>query len=399
MMSIVLWILALPVAAVAVELGARWWLRYRGEYFVLPPGLRVQVSPDPVVFPNLERTVRFEVNGDGERGGDVPRSAKGLYRVLVCGGSLLEGFFLDQDSNWPGALQRILEQPENLRALGASGVHVGCVARSGVGSEALDLILERILPRYPRLQLIIVMVGATDILRWFELNTPAAIAPVKPQDVFRCHPDGPFGWTLDQLATVELMRRARKRWLRPLDVHEGAGRWIGKARAMRARATTIHDTLPDASPMLNHFEHHFRSLIQRAQEHADRVLVVKQPWFSRCPSAEEALSMWHGGVGQAWREEVTEYYSFEASSRAMSLVDARADVVARSLGLDPVDLMPAIEQSLETYYDCFHMTPVGARAVARAVSDAVLQRPAVVPPIGVTSDADWRLDYITDRAS
>jgi lysophospholipase L1-like esterase len=399
MMAIVLWILALPVAAVVVELFARWWIRRRGEYYVLPPGLRVHASPDPSVFPNLERHVRFEVNGDGERADEVPRATKGLYRILVGGGSLLEGFFLDQHTNWPGALQRILEQPESRRELGASRVHVGCVARSGVGSEALDMIFERVLPRYPRLQLIIVMVGATDVLRWFELNTPAVMTPVRTQDVFRWHPEGPFGWTPHQLAVGELVRRARKRWLRPIDVHEGAGRWIGKARAMRARATTIHNTLPDPSPMLNHFERHFGRLLQRAQAHADRVLVVKQPWFSRCPTSEEARSMWHGGVGQAWRNEVTAYYSFEASSRAMSLMDARASAVSRSLGIEVIDLMPIIEQSMETYYDGFHMTPSGARTVAHGVSDAILQRQTVVPAMRVPSGREWEFDYITHRVS
>ena len=38
--------------------------------------------------------------------------------------------------------------------------------------------------------------------------------------------------------------------------------------------------------------------------------------------------MWHGGAGQAWREDVTTYYSFEVVARLMAAVDARAAAVA-----------------------------------------------------------------------
>jgi hypothetical protein len=36
--------------------------------------------------------------------------------------------------------------------------------------------------------------------------------------------------------------------------------------------------------------------------------------------------------------------------------------------------MPILERSSRTYYDFFHMTPHGARAVAAAVSGAILRQ-------------------------
>src|SRR5437868_4145714 len=94
----------------------------------------------------------------------------------------------------------------------------------------------------------------------------------------------PEGYLLDQhtswpgtLAMEELIRRMRRRWLRPVDEHAGSCNWIGKARAMRARATEVRTTVPDPTPMLEHFEHHLRRLLDRARAHADRVLVVRQP--------------------------------------------------------------------------------------------------------------------------
>jgi hypothetical protein len=368
---------------VASELAARWWLRRRRLYSVFPPGLRIHVRPDPEVFPQLERVVRFEVNSEGERGDEVPRLRPGerLYRVLVAGGSQPEGYLLDQPTSWPGALQRLLQAPDCLARLGATRVHVGNIGRSGLGSEALDLVLERVLPRYPRLQAIVILVGASDVLRWLEQGAPphpptsAGVA-----EIFRTHPEGPFGWRPGTLALAELLSRARRRWLRPVEVHEHGGRWVGRARAMRARAREVRTTMPDPTPMLDHFEHHLRRLLERAKTRADRVLVVRQPWFSRSCEPHEAAQMWHGGVGQAWREEVTTYYSLDVASGLMALLDARAVRVTQAAAVQQLDLMPVLEPSLRNYYDCFHATPYGGAIVAAAVATALLRPPGDAPP-------------------
>jgi hypothetical protein len=376
-----------PVAALllaaAAELGARAWLRRRRVYHVYPPGLRLRLYPDHRVFPQLEPCVRFEVNRHGERGDEVPPAEDGLYRVLVAGGSQPEGYLLDQHTSWPGALQRLLETPENLRRLGAKRAHVGSVARSGIGSEALDLILQRILPRYPRLQTLVLLVGASDVLRWLEQGAPpSAPAAASTSDVFMCHPELDFRWRPARLALLELARRWRRRVLRPVVTHQRAGSWIGRARAMRARARVIRTSVTDPQPMLDHFDRHFRGALQTAMAHADRVIVVRQPWFDRDLTADEATQMWHGGVGHAWKEEVTVYYSHEVLARLMTLLDERAARVASDMGVEQIDLRPAVPPTLDTYYDFFHLTPAGAHLAAPAIASTILRRAASVaaPP-------------------
>ena len=373
---------ALLLLGAAAELVARWWVRRRKLYYVLTPGLRLRLHPHRAVFPQLEPSIRFEVNREGERGDEVPRPQpdERLYRILVVGGSQPEGYLLDQHTCWPGALPALLETPDNLRRLGASRVHVGSIARSGIGSEALGLILERVLPRYPRLEAIVILVGASDVLRWLEQGAP----PTPPiasstSDVFMCHPEHRFGWRPSRLAMVELLRRWRHLLFRPVNEHERAGSWIGKARAMRARAKVIRTAMPDPEPMLSHFERCFRDVLCRAKAQADRVLVVQQPWFDRDLTPEEAAQMWHGGVGQAWKEDVTVYYSHEVLGRLMALLDARASRVAQELEVAQLDLRPIVPPTLETYYDFFHLTPAGARAVAPAVAAAIVRelRPSV----------------------
>jgi len=361
----------------AAELAARGWIRHGRAYYVFAPGQRQRLQIDRETLPEMEPLVRNEINSDGERGPEAPRVGAGgmLYRVLVAGGSQPEGYFLDQDTSWPGALGRLLAAPERLRRLGVAKVHVGSIAKSGVDARALETILARVLPRYRRLSAIVILVGASDVLRWLEEGAPVAApsAAIPTSELFGCHPEGPFGWTPRTLALVELARRAHRRLLRPTHHHSDTGRWLRKARAMRARAKVIRATMPDADVMLEHFEIYLRQSILRARQHADRVVVVRQSWFRKDTlTSEELAHMWHGGAGRTWREEVTTFYSIEVTSKLMALMDARAAAVATALGVEQIDLPALLEPNLATYYDYFHLTPSGARTVAEIVADALL---------------------------
>jgi hypothetical protein len=82
--------------------------------------------------------------------------------------------------------------------------------------------------------------------------------------------------------------------------------------------------------------------------------------------------MWHGGVGRAWCEEVTTFYSLDVTSRLMARLDGCAARIASDLDVEQIDLTSLLEPSLGTYYDFFHLTPAGARTVASAVASTLL---------------------------
>ena len=378
-MNGLLWLLgvaaALLVLGVSAELAARQWLHRTARYYVWRPGTRLYLRFDPDAFPEMEPLARTEINRDGERGDEVPALAENLYRVLVAGGSPVEEVALDQYTSWVGALQPLLQMPENLRILGASRVHVGNIGRSGMTAQAVDLILERVLPRYRRLDVIVIMVGGNDVNEWLAKGAPPRFrpSPIPASDVFVCHPEGSFGWRPKKLAVTELLKRFRSRWLHPVKVREHAGRWMREARAMRARAKEVRTVVPDPMCMLDNFENHLRALLQKAKARADRVLLVRQPWFENDYTEEESARLWHGGVGYPQQEEVTVFYSVEVLCRLMALIDARALRVAEELGVEHLDLMSLLEPSLKNYYDFVHFTPAGAAMVVRAVSGAIVR--------------------------
>lgn len=366
---------AVSLAVVCAELGARWWWRRRARFHVWSPGLRIEQRVDRVTFPQLEPIVRFEVNADGERGSDVRAGTEGLYRILVAGGSPVECLYLDQATSWPGALERLLDTPDNLRRLGARGAHVGNIGRSGIASEDLDLILQHVLPRHGHLDAILIMVGGNDVFKWLADGAPPEVrsSALALARVFDSYPDERFGLMPAQWASVKALARLRRLWLRPREIRERAGSWVGEARRMRARAVEVRTSTPDPAGMLDHFEHHFRQLIQTATEYSPRVLIVRQPWFEKHYTPEEAGQIWHGGAGVAWKESITTYYSLDVVNRLMSLVDARAVRIAQVLGVEHLDLRTALEPSLTNYYDFVHFTPAGSAMVARAVAVALLR--------------------------
>ena len=382
-MSVFNWLAALPIVLVAAivlsELGARWWLRTRSSYYVWPPYYRHIFGLDPKIFPNFPSPVHFTVNREGERGAEIPRNYEKLYRVLVAGGSAPECYILDQEASWPTRLQRILERAENLKKLGASHVHVGNIGRSGVGSEALELILRMVLPRVERLDLAIIMVGASDVFHWLQAGAPpAAVREVTTTSdlskFFSWQPLGPFSRRPRQTALAHIARRARQIMLRPVRRSTDAGDWLRRARESRACATEVRTQVRDAHVMVDNFDVYLRKAIQVAKAKADRVIVVRQPWLSKVDKLEWE-HLWHGSIGDVFRHKVKAFYSSDVLCDLMVRIDERALRVAHDIGVECCEVRSAIEPSFDSYYDLVHFTPSSAAVVASILARSVLREP------------------------
>jgi lysophospholipase L1-like esterase len=373
-MCLVWTLLAVAVLSVAAELAARARLRRVGSYYVWPPFARLHMTTDREGVPELEPVIRIEFNRDGERGGPPPEDARGTYRVLVAGGSVVECWFLDQASAWPQVIERSLNSAPSLARLGVSRVHVGNIGRSLVACEHVDRILERVLPRYERLDTIVLMVGASDLVHWLEKGTPARIDrdDIPLDALFSQHPEGPFGWTPHTLALRRVASAALRRIFRPVGHRKNAGRRISRARAARNRATEIIRSVPDPAPMLDRFEINLRSLIATAQKGAKRVLVARQPWLEKQFTPEEEKQLWMFGAGRLHAEAVHASYAHELVWGLMRKVDERVVSVARELGVDAIDLMPVVPPTFDLWYDEMHHTAAGCGRIGAALARAIL---------------------------
>ncbi|MFN0007137.1 MAG: hypothetical protein ACKVXR_04450 [Planctomycetota bacterium] len=374
--------LSIPAAgvlsALAVLLGelvTRHWVRRRGKYYVWAPRRRTYQRLDAQSLPRLPALARFEVNGDGERGGPVPEGAADCYRLIALGASSTECQYLDQDSTWPAFAEAFLNEPRNLELLHAEGAHVGNLGRSLANCGHLDLILEKVLPNYSRLDAIVVMTGAGDIVRWLSQKAPA-VAQDEPADldaIFDEHPEKPFAWRRKDFALRRLTSAALRRLRRKPDVHLSAGLGIGRARAMRASAQEIIDSAPDALGMLERFEESLRRLLARAQRSARTVIVVRPCWVREAPSDEHRELGWMFAAGDLRSEEVRAWYSHGVADRLLDQIDRRIASVAREMGVPELDPKPLLDPGFAHFYDETHLAPAGCRIVGEAVAQAVLR--------------------------
>ena len=373
-------LLSLLGAALVAEILARRWIR-RGRYFVFRPGLKERMYLHRPTHPQMEPVVRRLVNELGERGRPVPREGR-VFRVLVAGGSVVESYTLDQDTQWPAVIEAGLRTPEGLRTLGVDDAHVGNIGRSGVDGLTLELVLTRVLPNYPPLDLIVIMTGAGDVVRWMAEGAPhdRPASPLAESVLFAVRPDMPFGWAPGTCALAELVRRLRARFW---TTYPDAVSWMGRARRDRASATETRDEAPGNDVMLQAFRQRLHGAVQVAARHANRVLLVDHPLFDKESYApEEDALMWNGGVGQAYRERQTIFYSTQILCSLMRKVEAITGEVAAREQVEHLAMRGLISPDATNFIDHIHLTPAGSIRVGAAIAAAVLRgSPGIAPSV------------------
>lgn len=358
-------------AAVAGEIAARAWFRRR-PYYVYRPNTGHVFLPDPTLYPQLEPEVHHRYNADGERGEAVPRTGR-VFRVLAAGDSTTECYHVDQATSWPGTLQRILSRPDSLRVLNADHVHVGSIGRSGADSASLQRMLTGVLPNYAHLDAVVLMAGVSDVLRWLEIGAPADRQPdpLPADECFQRSPETVFGLHPRRTASAEVLRRVLDR-IRPPGPEVGRGRWMARARAERAAAREIRRDVPDMRALLDRFDANLRAIIALCRTAAPLVVVVRPPWFEKASfTPEEESLFWCGGVGQAYREPISVFYSSEVLFALFRGIDERCVAVGESVGAPVVDVRGVLEMNARDFFDHVHVTAPGSARIAGAVADAI----------------------------
>jgi len=373
---------SLLVFASTLVLAELWLRRFylrRGAAWPLQPHSRVVAEIDRETLPSLDPIARFSVNADGERGDPVPADWTRVYRVLVAGGSAAECFYLDQDKQWPSVVQRVLT--ENAAQLGVERAHVGNIARSMQRCDYVAWMLEKMLPRLPSLDAVVLMVGASDLVTWLQDGCPEVIQPSShdPNYCFQQHDFGPYGWAPSKLALREWVRRLKNRYL-PKELRRlRAGKTFAKQRAMRAAGKLLHET-PSTGRMLAFYEEWLRRTIDAARSTGARVLVLRQPWLQKRFTPEEEKLLWNFGRGRPYQEQVEYYFEIGLVHRLLAEVADVTERVALDMGVEVSELRTRLEPSFEIFYDTLHNTPKGCEALGKLVAEALLSPPAAVRP-------------------
>ncbi len=364
----------LAACGVIAELLARAVLRSKGGYYCWWPNRKQRFLLDRESLPMLPPVVHWQANRDGERGGAPPAAGESCYRVLLAGGSCVEGYYLDQPETVAGQLETQLASESNLAQLQVQRTHVGSIARSRISCAQIQTLLEKIQPRYHSLDCLVLMVGASNLVRWLELSTPKAPWEdgVALSHLFELHPEGPFGWHPKRTAIRALVVRAHRR-LRPTEeVRNAVGKRILQQRKRRQEARVMLDECPDPTEMIEQFATELGGLIEFAKTMAKEVVVVRQPCFDKEMSPDESKWMWNFAQGVIYGSGVDTYYSHRLVRELMRKTAERCGEVARERGVIDIDLSKDLEPGLENYYDFLHFTPKGAERVAEQIRKHLL---------------------------
>lgn len=361
------------LCGMVAELAMRTYLHRCGRALVWQPNSKLHMHMDQEVLPELENLVRSKANSLGERGDEIPKD-KSSYRILVIGGSAAECFYLDMESGWPGVTKNILSQPENLTLLGVEHVHLGNVARAGVGAVGLEKILDVLLPQYDRLDLVLCMVGASDVLRWFSRGAKSDDdePDIDIKDYMAFLPTQSYSWHPKKTALASFIRLKLKARKKEPDVRENTGQRVGALRKMRAEAATKRTETGDPTRMLDRFANSFRRILEACSEKSARVIVVRQPWFEKDHTEEEESFFWNAAQGDPFKTTCDTYFDTSMIKERMRDMDNRAVEVAEDLNIEHIDLMPHLEMSRATFYDFYHYTPFGAQKLGEVVAKRIL---------------------------
>lgn len=355
---------------VAAELGCRAWFRRYGD-FVWRPFERSLMHLDTGSLPGMPAVARFEVNRDGERGGEPPRPWDKAWRVLVAGGSAAECYYLDQPHSWPEVLAQELREANFLKKVGRLGAHVGNIGKSGLDLSGVNLTMDRTLGRYRSLDCIVLFVGAGDVSNWLCDGAPDPFPAGKaPTNLFAVRCDRSFGWSARKCALADVARLIHCRLVPKC--RQGVGKKLREVRAMRRNAAALITSVPDPSGMLSFFEENLKETLLKAKRKAPHVIVVRQPWFDKeVFSPEEEVLLWHAAKGKPYEQQVDTYFSYGVFNELMRAVDMVTVAVCSQTATPVLDLKSLLPNSTVTYYDHLHFTSEGARLVGKAVADFV----------------------------
>ncbi len=376
---------AVLISVALVEGALRLLVPVSRVYRMLLPGERV-FEPDSRFVHGIKGPARYVVNQQGIRGREFgPDSAE--YRVLLVGGSTTECGMLDEEENWGSVAERDL-------AVTADGrdVWVGNVGRSGLASRDHAVTIKYLLRQYPRIDLVVVLVGVNDLTAALRqvgpYRSPAPLSDPEAEEIqvrnaFALSPRGfrevltaemvPEGTSWYRKTHLfQLAKRARTGFQAKQVFRGISGANLGQWRSNREQASSTIDTLPDLVQPLAEYRQHLEMIAREAKLGGASVVFMTQPalWKPEMPASERRL-LWLGGTGSFQEEPGHAYYSPPALAEAMKRYNGTMLEECTKAGLSCLDLAALMPSDTSMFYDDVHFTEAGAATVGRLLAEHI----------------------------
>ncbi|MEM7345451.1 MAG: SGNH/GDSL hydrolase family protein, partial [Chloroflexota bacterium] len=367
-------LLSIVVALVASELLLRVVVPPPTKYHVWKPGVRRLIEPDSEALPGVSGETNVVINDEGFRGDEL--TANTGYKIITIGGSTTENFYLDQIETWPHSVQRKLNESEsNLQAW------VGNAGRSGHTTREHVLQAKHLLPQYPDLDAVILLVGINDLALRLEqgeqYSANYAISPRLMNRAFDVLPQQdtnllPYYQQSAIWRLVDTIQQAQRRVATVTDVEvlQENGQVFIRRREQRQSAPIL-DQLPDLSESLVEYQRNINAIIDTAETHNTRLILVTQPTlWQEDLTPEEAALLWFG-----WGPNRDYFYQVDALIEGLTRYNETLLEICRQRQVECLDLAQQLPQTSKIFYDDVHFTEYGAEQVATIVANYLLQQP------------------------
>lgn len=362
-----------------VELGLRTVPPPQG-YFTLVPGAEWTLSPTAHALPGIEGESHTRINHFGVRGRMFGDDAK-EFRILAVGGSTTLCSALDDSEVWTHLVETGLDTTSDGRH-----VWVGNVGRDGATTRDHVLHLKYLLPQYPRIDVIVSLIGVNDMTAavhqgWSyrarpDVTEPAAeraqlahafaVFPGLGRDQGR-YGDEAVAW-YRRTALWQLARRVKQTWEHwRLDSRRVSEERLDRFRRERAAATTWIDSLPPLEAPLAEYRQNLNAMASAASAAGVHLVFVTPPtaWRAGMTRADQRL-LWFGPM-QGPTGTTRAYFTPDALSRAMQRYNETTLAVCHERHLDCLDAAALIPHDSTTMYDDVHFNERGSQLLARAL--------------------------------
>lgn len=343
-----------------------------------PKGRDALLKPDPASMPGVSGVARFTGNDVGLRGTTFPVEDD-VYKIITVGGSTTEDLYLDDLETWSNLLMDGLNEAQD----GAT-VWVGNAGQSG--RNTVDhLALLQSLPVFSQVDLLVFLVGINDfgaVVSFGGSSTQESLeanaAEFKQQILNgggRVRPTRPY-YKRSQL--YDLVRSAALPQVADLvpagvlgRVGAGPGSFLEDVRSQRASGNVA--PLPNMTVGMEEYSSRISLLAAECRTLGVRCFFMTQPSMYReeMTPTEEAL-LWAGWVQQ--EDGTLGYVPYSELSGAIRGFNDSLISVCRQEGLDCFDLDRKIPKDTNAFFDDVHFNENGARLVAGAVSQELIER-------------------------
>ena len=350
----------------------RIFFKLKGKVYVWEPYRKIQLNLDHTALPQLPPISYFCINSLGEIGTEPPNEK--YLKTLIIGGSAAECYFLGSDRGFTGFLQSKLNdvsRPLNISKF--NKIHVGSIASSGLGADVLSNQLELILRNYKSLDLVICMLGANDLIRWFANGAPDSgkRLPIASDSFGAVNQKRKFTFkSIKSTAIFEFLKIIKRFFWRKIVIKKNVGSRLNNLRKMRSQAKIYRNSFGDPKKFITQYEKDLEATLMICKKKSKRVIVLIQPWFNRQVHESEHGQFWNAAQGQPFKENVEVYFSLEAFSKGMEIVANSTHRVASSLNIETIDLPKYLTANFENYYDFNHFTELGVERM----TDIVIHR-------------------------